>query len=474
MRQGQHGEVGRQIHTLFHTGTGAGLSDGQLLERFTTQSDEDAERAFAALVHRHGPTVLRVCRGVLRDTHDAEDAFQATFLVLAGKARSIRQRNSVGSWLYGVALRVSSEMRFVAARRRTHEGRVAGMKQESLSGEDDDSSQVVHEELARLPDRLRAAVVLCYLEGRTCEEAAHQLGWPVGTVKTRLGQARERLRIRLVRRGLTSLGSSAAVASSAEAMSILPTVPIALEATVVHAALRLTSGKAMLEVVSSSVITLAEGVRKAMFLSRLKLAVAAALAVGTVAVGTIVVARPSWSDSWRSASSLEGSRIVDLTSVTNTKPQKKAERVILAAADASDSGGLDDFKEKGVSHQELQVRLAHAKHLLQEKERLFRAATVPASVVEEVRLELDIIQARLDASKEDLEDELERLEGRRRVKLAELNLTKVRSIWAQHLHSQKSSRSEEAQSNMEIAVQEAEFQEVEIRIKQVRRRLGLK
>ena len=167
MRQGERGEVHRQIQTLFHTGTGVGLSDGQLLEKFTTEPAAEAERAFAALVQRHGPTVLRVCRGVLRDSHDAEDAFQATFLILARKARSIRLRNSVGSWLYGVALRVASDLRFVAARRRSHEGRVAAGRHEAVDGDSDDSSQVVLEELGRLPDRLRAAVVLCYLEGHT-------------------------------------------------------------------------------------------------------------------------------------------------------------------------------------------------------------------------------------------------------------------------------------------------------------------
>jgi RNA polymerase sigma factor (sigma-70 family) len=460
--QGHRGEVHRQIHALFHAGMGVGLSDGQLLERFTTPLDEDAERAFAVLVQRHGPAVLRVCQGVLRDSNDAEDAFQATFLVLACKARSIRRRNSVGSWLFGVALRVASDMRRVAARRRTHERRVAGMKQEAMGGEDDDSSQVVLEELGRLPDRLRAAVVLCYMEGRTCEEAAHQLGWPVGTVKTRLAQARERLRGRLIRRGLASLLPPAVVASSAEAIPTASTVPIALEQSAVHAALRFASGKATVEVVSSSVIALAEGVQKAMSLTRLKLGVSAALVIGAVAAGASVVARP-------------------FPSSSNTGQPAKAERVILAAADtrsvSPDLGGQNDFEASGPSVpslRELQVRLAHAKHSLNEKETHFKNKVVPSSVVEAAVLEVDILQAKLDASKEDLGDELERLEGRLRVKQAEADAAKIRSLWAQKPNSERPAPSEVALSKADLTVREAELMEVEIRIKQVRRRLGLK
>src|SRR5438874_8375782 len=118
---GPRGELLGHVRSLFHNGAVAALSDGQLLERFASRRDGSAEPAFAALVERHGPTVLNVCLGVLRDRHDAEDAFQATFLVLARRAGSIRNRESVASWLYGVALRVASEARSAAARRRAHE-----------------------------------------------------------------------------------------------------------------------------------------------------------------------------------------------------------------------------------------------------------------------------------------------------------------------------------------------------------------
>ncbi len=183
------------LSALFRVGTVAGLGDRVLLERFAERqdaSDASAELAFAALVERHGPMVLRVCRAVLGDRHESEDAFQATFLVLASRARSIRRGDSVGSWLHGVALRVANRERRRAARRRHHERRHAEMTAASESDPDrgvrptDDVDRVLHEEIGRLPEKYRKPVVLCYLEGLTHDQAADQLGWPVGTVRRRL------------------------------------------------------------------------------------------------------------------------------------------------------------------------------------------------------------------------------------------------------------------------------------------------
>ena len=190
------------IRTLFTAGTVVGLADGQLLERFATADGEAAGVAFAALVERHGPMVLRVCRGVLRNAHDAEDAFQATFLILTQKAGSIRSGDSLASWLYGVAHNVASTARSAAARRCFHESKAGATRpQTTVQDARDDPGPVVHEELRRLPDRYRAAVVLCCLEGLTQQQAAEQLGWPLGTVQSRLARGRERLRARLARRG---------------------------------------------------------------------------------------------------------------------------------------------------------------------------------------------------------------------------------------------------------------------------------
>ncbi len=150
--------------------------------------------------------VLRVCRSILRDEHDAQDAFQATFLVLVRRADAVRRRESAGSWLHGVALRVAAHARAGMARRRRHE-RCAGelavtADRSGAEGVSPELAAILHEELGRLPERYRAAFVLCYLEGHTCEAAARRLGWPVGTVKSRLARGRERLRGRLIRRGV--------------------------------------------------------------------------------------------------------------------------------------------------------------------------------------------------------------------------------------------------------------------------------
>ena len=183
----------KQIETLFHTGTAGGLTDGQLLERFVQRRDEAAEAAFAALVDRHGAMVLRVCRQVLGDEHDAQDASQATFLVLARRAGSIGRRESVASWLHGVALRVAARARLAGARRRARERRggeimAAGScdRRRRGAGGTTRAGHLLHDELGRLPQSFREPLVLCYLEGLTQEQAAAQLRCPLGTVQSRL------------------------------------------------------------------------------------------------------------------------------------------------------------------------------------------------------------------------------------------------------------------------------------------------
>jgi RNA polymerase sigma factor (sigma-70 family) len=202
------------IQTLFSVGTVAGLSDGQLLRRFKHRRDDEGQAAFAALVRRHGSMVLRVCNGVLRDPTDAEDAFQATFLVLARKAGSIREPESIGSWLYGVALRIAANQRAARIKRQVQERRLAAMAPAAATEEDrHDLERALLEEVDRLPERYRAPIVLCYLEGLTHAAAAHRLSWPVGTVEGRLARARGLLRSRLTRRGLApALGTLAATA----------------------------------------------------------------------------------------------------------------------------------------------------------------------------------------------------------------------------------------------------------------------
>jgi RNA polymerase sigma factor (sigma-70 family) len=285
----RRGEILRHFRTLFDVGTVAVLSDGQLLDRFVAGRPEAAELAFAALLERHGPMVLRVCRRVLADPHEAEDAFQATFLVLVRRAGAIRRRDSVASWLHGVALRVARCARAAASRRRAHERRKGAEMVAQVEGgpTPDELGPALHQELGRLPGRFRDVAVLCYLEGRTHEEAAQRLGCPVGTVKSRLAGARLRLRRGLARRGLApsaGLLSAALAAESAEAAAALPVV---LSEATIQAVMRVAARQAAAGVAPAGVLTLTEGVLKAMLLNKLKLAAAATIALGLVGVGVV-------------------------------------------------------------------------------------------------------------------------------------------------------------------------------------------
>jgi len=248
------------LENLHHGGTSAGMDDAQLLERIASGRDEVSRMAFEVIVARHGRMVLWVCRQALKNPHDAQDAFQATFLVLAERAGLIRCGDCLASWLFGVARRVCARARLAANRRYVHERKSAEQTASSGPSNSDVDHAVIHEEIARLPERYRLPVILCYLEGLTYEVAADRLGCPLGTLSIRLSRARGRLRSRLLRRGLSASVSLPAVASPAS-----PGVPsgLALEAT--RLALRFMSHR---EVgggtVPSNVVNLAQGVLKAM------------------------------------------------------------------------------------------------------------------------------------------------------------------------------------------------------------------
>ena len=269
------------IRTLFGVGTAAALSDDQLLERFTRQGDA-AEVAFVALVQKHGPMVLRVCRGVLRDPHDAEDAFQATFLVLALKAGTIRERNSVASWLFGTARRVAIRAKSEITRRAINERCGSPMAEHrSRASAAPETLPEVHEEVDRLPEKYRLPIILCYLEGLTHEEAAVQLRVPVGTVKVRLSRARERLRGRLTRRGLAPSVLAVVPIGRASGMAPAPFVKSTIEA-----AMRIVAGRP--PGTSAIVLDLVQGVLRTMFLTKLKTAAAILAASLTITLAAMV------------------------------------------------------------------------------------------------------------------------------------------------------------------------------------------
>jgi polysaccharide export outer membrane protein len=284
MASGHPGDAVRQINRLFRDGTNASLTDGQLLERFTTRRAEVAEAAFEALVSRHGPMVLRVCRGVLRDPHDVEDAFQATFLVLVRKGHSLGERELLGPWLYGVAHRVSLKARGVAARRNRREGRIVDDPPADVAeGPWLDLRPMLHEELNRLPEKYRKPVVLCHLQGLTHSEAAQELAWPVGTVSVRLTRARKLLKERLTRRGLTVTATLWAAGLTLEGASAA--VPESLIRSTTMAALQASTAKILASgTISAGAISLTKRTLTMMMMSRLKwLVIPLALGLGAAA-----------------------------------------------------------------------------------------------------------------------------------------------------------------------------------------------
>jgi len=278
------------LERLFNGGATLGLSEAELLDRFVGGRDE---AAFAALVDRHGPMVLGVCRRLLHDPHEAEDAFQAVFLVLARKAGGIGRKELVGNWLYGVSLKVATRARRLAARRPKtgdvldYDARRPSVPGPAESVASNEAAARLHEEVARLPERYRAAVVACYFEGKSCEETAALLGCPVGTVKGRLSRARDLLRKRLERRGVTD--PAALLTTALAAPDVRASVPAALAAQAVRAGLAAASSPYFVwmtaSVASTSIHSLAEGVLRTMFLAKLK---SLAIPTGLIAAGLLV------------------------------------------------------------------------------------------------------------------------------------------------------------------------------------------
>jgi RNA polymerase sigma factor (sigma-70 family) len=272
------------LRALFGMGTLAGLTDGQLLERFATRRDEAGELAFATLLDRHGPMVLGVCGGLLGDPNDAEDALQATFLVLARKARSLWVRDTIGPWLHGVARRVATRALSDRARRRRHERAAASRAATAIDpAEPDEVGPVLHDEIGRLPEPYRVPVVLCYLEGLTHDQAASRLGWPVGTVRSRLARGRDRLRCRLDQRGIAP---AVALDSACRAgAAIRPSLAVATT----RAAGRIATGVTAAGT-GPAVTSLTKGVLRMMMLKTMLKAAAAVAATGLLATGAAALA----------------------------------------------------------------------------------------------------------------------------------------------------------------------------------------
>ena len=259
----------------------ADVPDGSLLDKFVTQRDESA---FSALVQRHGQMVWGVCRRLLHSQHDTEDAFQATFLILAVKAASIVPRGMVANWLYGVAYRTALKARAISARKQRTEVQVQEMPEpiveENASWSDIRSP--IDEELCRLPDRHRAVVVLCDLEGNTRSEAAIHLGVPEGTIAGWLSRGRAKLAHRLSQRGVVLPGGGLALALSHSTAS--GQMRVALVSSTTQAAIAFAAQTAVATgTISPQAIALTKGVLKSMFFKRIKLPLAC-LVIGLVSM----------------------------------------------------------------------------------------------------------------------------------------------------------------------------------------------
>jgi RNA polymerase sigma-70 factor (ECF subfamily) len=283
------GVLRRLRRALGHADSSA--TDAQLLERFLARRDEDA---FELLVWRHERLVLSACRRILHDAQDAEDAFQATFLTLVRKGSAISRGQALASWLYQVACRIALRARAGVASRAGRERQ--GLDLSGIAADADGAAEaerrelgpLLDEEISRLPEKYRAAVVLCYLEGRTYDETARRLGCPVGTLSTRLAHARERLRARLARRGV-GLGAGALATILCE-RAASAAVPGALVSATVRAAASVAAGRAAAGVVAPQVAAMTEGALRAMLMTKLRIAAAFLLVVGLLGGGAILMA----------------------------------------------------------------------------------------------------------------------------------------------------------------------------------------
>ncbi len=305
----QMGNVIGSLRRAVLAGCKADPTDGQLLEDFLSRRDE---AAVAALVRRHGPMVRGVCRRVLHNHHDAEDAFQATFLVLVRTAASVVPREAVGNWLYGVAHRTALKARATAAKRLTRERQVQQMPEPAAVPEPDrwhDLEPLLDRELSRLPDKYRVAIVLCDLEGKTGKEAARHLRLSEGTLATRLRTARAMLARRLARHGVAGSVGALAAALSREAAA---GVPASAALTTIKAASLLAAGQAAATgVISANVAGLTHEVLTTMFVTKLRFAAVVVLAASLIGLGTTAAAYRALASDQGVASDAAAKAVVD-------------------------------------------------------------------------------------------------------------------------------------------------------------------
>jgi RNA polymerase sigma factor (sigma-70 family) len=334
MAAGRLGKVFRQVEAL----RGAG-EDGELLERFVLSRDE---AAFETLLRRHGPMVLAVCRRVLRNEQDAEDAFQATFLVLLRRGASVRPRSMVGNFLYGVAYRTALAARRSALRRRAREA--AALPRPAPQADPwEGVREALDREVARLPDRYRAPLVLCDLEGKTRSEAARQLGWPEGTVASRLARSRKILARRMARYGIVlSAPVWAAIVGAGMASAAVP------PGLILSTARAVATG-----VLPAPVAALTQGVLRTMLLAKVKLAACLILAVSLAVAGLVVTANRSPAGSAEALPEQPGGEAIAAapSADADEKATKDTRKTVTKEFDVS---GFSSVEVSGAFHVEFQ------------------------------------------------------------------------------------------------------------------------
>jgi RNA polymerase sigma factor (sigma-70 family) len=482
------GVVLGHVDHLFRDGTVTGLGEAQLLERYATRRDE---AAFAALLERHGPLVLGVCRRWLRDPHDVNDAFQATFLVLVQRARAIRDGDRLGPWLYGVAFRVASRLRSQVLRRSEIERRGA-RETMNASTESTDLPELrleLDQELARLPQSLRSVVVMCDLQDIDYEDAAHRLGLPVGTIKSRLFRARTRLRDRLVQRGwgpLAGLLGTAALGTQARA-----SVPACLFESTVRAASEFATHKTVAAgLASASAVALAKEILRTIVMAKWNLTAACGL------TAALLVSAGAWGFSRQEAGGNRGQGAVSAAGLPQdpnvfdarrrASSSKRASSESVLEAETPPSAVARDVEPVRARPEELAIRLAQAQRRVKSLQRNVNQGLVSNGQLEDAKDVVRLIEAQIESLRSELQDELELLTAQRQLRLAELEAASVFSDDAakeaalvRRMHETATISATEAgkaETNAHSArsllmIRKASVGEIEVRISQAKRRL---
>jgi RNA polymerase sigma factor (sigma-70 family) len=380
--------VARHLRKVAQQRVASARTDGEHLECFVKDRNQDA---FAALVERHGAMVLGVCRRVLGNHHDAEDAFQATFLVLARKAAALTQRVTVGNWLYGVAYHTALKARDAVYRRRDKERQVAAVQQ-APSPSEQELLAVLDQELSQLPDRYREPIVLCDLEGKTRKEAARQLGWPEGTVAGQVARGRRLLEKRLTRRGFTlAIGTLGALVAADRAAAAVPPV---LVSTTIQAASAFAAGSSgTAGVISAPVSALAKGVLQAMLIAKLKSVFAAGLIVTAVAAALGCLAYgPSAAGRDAALAQAPGSQ------------SAPAQPAFLP----KENPGVDGQKDDTTAVDKAKTEVQRLMDQLKREERLQTEGLIAPATVEETRMQALTAQVKLSRAEKNTAAALER------------------------------------------------------------------